>query len=296
MTRKLNLNIALVLLLATAPVFAAEGGATPAEYIFASPDGVDLKAYVVRPEIEDSESPRPAVVIFHGGGWTIGSPEWGISLAKHYADLGMVGISAQYRLSGQPRVTPLEAIEDAKAAIRWTRANSRMLEVDPDRVAAYGWSAGAHLAVCAAIFDESASDDVSGAPNLLLLKSPAVSIAESRWVQGLLGEHASAAEISPDLLVRKGLPPAFIVQGRTDTVTPTPGVERFCDRMREAGNSCELLIYEGVGHLFTPSSEPDYEWPNPDPEVRAKAGREIDRFLIKHNYLEKTALDSAKGE
>lgn len=273
------------LMLSLALISGAEEGPVPAAHVYATPEGVSLKAYVFTPNEKDPHEPRPAVVIFHGGGWTIGSAEWGFSLARHFASLGLVGVSVQYRLSDQKSVTPLEAIDDAQAVIRWMRSQADTLGIDPSRIAAYGWSAGAHLAVCAAIFGRSGPGEVSGAPNLLLLKSPAVAVGTSTWVQSLLGDRATADEISPDLMVDQGLPPTLIVQGRTDTVTPTPGVQRFCDRMRAAGNVCELHIYEGVGHLFTPATEPDDDWPNPDPKVRAEAAQEVDRFLATHEYI-----------
>ena len=75
------------------------------------------------------------------------------------------------------------------------------------------------------------------------------------------------------------MPPTLLLQGRTDTVTPLAGTQRFHDAMLAAGNSSELIIYDGVGHLFTPSSEPDDGWPNPDPEVRAAS------FVAAGNFL-----------
>ena len=50
-------------------------------------------------------------------------------------------------------------------------------------------------------------------------------------------------------------------------------------------NQCELVVYDGVGHLFTPSSEPDDGWPNPDEKFRIDAQIKMDNFLIKHNYI-----------
>lgn len=251
----------------------------PVEHVYASPGGVDLKAYVFAPA-EAAMAPRSAIVVLHGGGWHIGSAEWAFGRATHFAELGMVAIAAQYRLSDQRSITPLEAMADARAVIRWVRSNADRLGIAPDRIAAYGWSAGAHLAACAAIFEGSEADvAVSGAPDALVFVSPAVSLEGDSWPQRLLGERASVDEISPDMHVRAGLPPTIILQGRTDTVTPLIGVKRFCDRMREAGNRCDLHVYDGVGHLFTPSNEPDDGLPNPDLEVQAAAYREADEFL-----------------
>ncbi len=87
-----------------------------------------------------------AIVLFHGGGWAMGEPAWAFSRAQHFAERGMVAIAAQYRLSDQKAITPHEAMADARAVIRWVRAHADSLGIDPKRVAAYGWSAGGHLA------------------------------------------------------------------------------------------------------------------------------------------------------
>ncbi len=271
------------------PASAQDSGPVtgPVEYVYAVQDGVELKAYVFTPAGRTKDTLGPAILVFHGGGWHIGAAQWAFGRARHFTGLGMVAIAVQYRLSDQKTVTPLEAIADAQAAVRWARSNAASLGVAPDRIAAYGWSAGAHLATCAAIFDDShASTGISTAPDALVLESPAVSVANDGWFQRLLGARASAVEFSPDEHVREGLPPTVIIQGRTDTVTPLAGAQRFCDRMREAGNRCDLHVYDGVGHLFTPSTEPDDGMPNPDPEVQVTAYREADEFLRSLGFIQ----------
>ena len=58
----------------------------------------------------------------------------------------MEAVAAQYRLSDQKEITPPDAVEDADDAIRWVRSHASELGVDPNRIAGYGWSAGAqHL-------------------------------------------------------------------------------------------------------------------------------------------------------
>jgi acetyl esterase/lipase len=256
----------------------------PLEHVYATHGGQDLIAYVFAPE-EKTPAPRSAILVFHGGGWHIGAPQWAFARARHFAELGMVAISVQYRLSDQQSITPLEAMADARAAVRWARSHADDLGIASDRIAAYGWSAGAHLATCAAVFNDSLETGVSSAPDALVLVSPAVSLEGDSWPQRLLGDRASVDEISPDMHVRPGLPPTIILQGRTDTVTPTAGVRRFCDRMRDQGNRCDLHVYDGVGHLFTPSSEPDYGTPKSDAEVEAAAYAEADRFLVSLGFI-----------
>jgi acetyl esterase/lipase len=256
------------------------------EHVYAQTGSIQLKAYVFSPD-KAGEGRRPAIVLFHGGGWAMGELAWAFSRAKHFSERGMVAIAAQYRLSDQKDTTPREAMADARAAIRWVRAQADSLGIDPKRVAAYGWSAGAHLAASAAIFDGDASGDrASARPDALVLVSPAVSLMGDAWVQRLLGGRGSARDISPDEHVCKGLPPTLILQGNVDTVTPLSGAKRFCDRMRAAGDVCELQVYEGFGHLFTPAGTPDDGMPQPDPATSAAASRRADRFLESLGFLE----------
>jgi hypothetical protein len=135
-------------------------------------------------------------------------------------------------------------------------------------------------AASAAIFTESLST-----PDALVLVSPAVSLQKDDWFKKILLNRVDIDSVSPDKNVREGLPPTIILQGRDDTVTPLAGVQNFADRMVAAGNYCELIIYDGVGHLFTPSSEPDDGWPNPDPKIEEKAFGKVNEFLRKFGYI-----------
>jgi acetyl esterase/lipase len=280
--------IAALQLLAVSSIGAAQGDpalAAPAEHVYAQPGGTPLKAYVFSPEKSGGEK-RPAIVLFHGGGWTIGEPAWAFARAKHFAERGMVAVAAQYRLSDQKETTPHEAMADARAVIRWVRMHADSLGIDPKRVVAYGWSAGGHLAASAAIFDPDASkDEVSASPDALVLVSPAVSLIKDGWLQRLLMGRGNASDISPDEHVRTGLPPTLILQGDVDTVTPLSGAKRFCERMRAAGNVCELHVYEGFGHLFTPAGTPDNGMPQPDSAISADASSRCDRFLESLGFL-----------
>ena len=280
---------ALILLLgAMLPSLSTASESVPSsEHVYAKHGEQELKLYVFAPD--EPAKNRPAVLIFHGGGWSIGSPEWGFGKAEHFSELGLVGIPVQYRLTGSkhPGVTPLDAMADARDAFRWVRENADELGVDGNRIGAYGWSAGAHLIACAAIFDDECKDsDTRCSPDAMILASPAVSLHHDDWMKKILAGKASVEDVSPDSHVRAGLPPTLILQGRADTVTPLAGTERFHEAMLAAGNSSRLIVYDGVGHLFTPSTESDRDWPNPDPEVRAKANHEIDAFLVLLGYAD----------
>lgn len=261
-----------------APVSAAD----PVVHIYRSVGATRLEAHVFAPPDAELRAPRPAVAIFHGGGWTEGEPEWTHPMCRYFASRGMVAVGAQYRLSDERDVTPLEAMDDAREVIRWLRREAGRLGIDSQRVAAAGWSAGGHLAASAAVFTGPVGSDdappgagVSPAPDALLLWFPAVSLTNDAWFAKLLLGRAAPAAVSPAEHVRPGLPPAVVFQGTRDRVTPLVEVRQFVQAMERAGNRCELHVYPGRGHLFTRDLE-DYR----DTMVKA------DRFLVSLGFLE----------
>ena len=281
------LRLLLLACFATAVAADDPTAIEPVVHVYTTHGDVKLTAHVFTPE-KRAEA-RSAIVILHGGGWSIGEPAWGYGPARRFAALGMVAISGQYRLSGgeNPDVTPLEAMTDARALFRWVRASSTELGIDPDRVAAYGWSAGAHLIACAAIWtDVDEGEELSCAPDAMILSSPAVSLQHDGWMKRILGGRGEVADLSPDRHVRPGMPPTLILQGRTDTVTPLEGTQRFHDAMLAAHNESELIVYDGVGHLFTPATESDKGWPNPDAEVTGAARKMTEAFLRERSFVD----------
>jgi acetyl esterase len=246
---------------------------------------VKLTAHIFRVASDTAAKRAPVIVLFHGGGWVAGSPDWVYEQARHYAKNGAVAIAAEYRLCDQRTVTPLDSLSDARDIIRWIRGNAAELGVDPVRVAAYGVSAGGQLAAALATIQDPQHHDSVDAPNALVLISPAVSVAHDGWFARILLEKAAASELSPDEHVRKRLPPTIIFHGVADTLVPVSGVRRFCERARLQSSDCEVVEYPGVGHLFTrklDSQEDDFD---PDPKDVADARAKGDAFLAKQSFL-----------
>lgn len=240
-------------------------------------------------EPQAGNAPHAAIVLFHGGGWSVGEASWIYPTARLLMEQGMVAVSVEYRLSDQKTITPFDAVADARAAIRWVRAHAEELGVDPARVAAGGISAGGHLAASTAVFDEPGGASPSARPDLLVFWSPAVAVGNDGWFAKLSGGRAQAAALSPDRHVRAGLPPAILLQGAEDSVTPAAGAIRFCGRMRQVGSLCELVVYPGVGHLFTRNlqqqEEPDYK--AIDLAIDADADNQAIAFLQQHGFITK---------
>lgn len=282
-------NKILILFILISGLIKAQDNSTPLEpieYTYKIIGSDSLKAYVFNPLIISENENLPSVVIFHGGGWVMGEPSWGFGHARKYANLGLVSISVQYRLSDEKNITPIDAMEDARDFFIWVRENAQDLKINSDKIAAFGWSAGAHLITSATVFPAYESDStITSIPNVLILQSPAVSNINDGWFKKLLLNRGNPVDFSPAQHIKENMPPTIIVIGRDDTVTPLKYSEFFRDEMLKHGNICNLHIYDGVGHLFTPSDQPDNRIPNPDKEVSKKAFNEIDLFLKGLGYI-----------
>lgn len=211
---------------------------------------------------------RPAAVFFFGGGWTNGSPSQFQKHAELLASKGMTVLLADYRVKSRHNVTVPACVADAKAAVRWTRANAKRLNIDPKRIAAGGGSAGGHLAAATAVlpgFEDGEHLKVSSKPNALLLFNPALVLApEGATDSGLdkaLSERfgGDPRAVSPIHHVTKSAPPTIIFHGKADTTVPYATVEAYQKKVAGLGAKCILEGYEGQLHgFFNFGREGDY--------------------------------------
>jgi acetyl esterase len=280
-------NKILILLILLCGITKAQDNSSPIEFTYKIIGADSLKAYVFFPQDIAYNESRPSIAIFHGGGWAMGEASWGFGYAEKYAKLGMVSISVQYRISDEKDITPIDAMEDTKDFFIWARENAKDLKLNADKIAAFGWSAGGHLVSSAAVFTKYGLDStINSKPNALILQSPAVSNLRDGWFKKLLLKRGNPIDYSPAQHIRADLPPTIIIIGRDDTVTLLEDSELFRDEMVKYGNICDLHVYDGVGHLFTPSHLPDDGWPKPDKEIKKKAFNEVDLFLRRLGYID----------
>jgi acetyl esterase/lipase len=101
----------------------------------------ELKMDVYRPK-EGGEK-LPACVLVHGGGWVAGDKERFTPLALGLAQRGYVVANIEYRLG--PVAKYPAAAQDCNLAVRFVRAEAQRFGIDPNRIGAWGGSAGGHL-------------------------------------------------------------------------------------------------------------------------------------------------------
>jgi acetyl esterase/lipase len=115
---------------------------------YGTADGQELTVDIYQPPLR--ETPRPAVVLIHGGAWVTGQPNDMDWPASELAKEGYVCFSIGYRLLDttnveHPNHWPAQ-LDDVQRAVRWVRANAAAYGVDPERMGAIGHSAGGQLA------------------------------------------------------------------------------------------------------------------------------------------------------
>jgi acetyl esterase/lipase len=245
----------------------------------AVPDNVTFKANIPYREGNDkwkldlartkttSSVPQPAIVFIHGGGWRSGDKGGGQwrSLPLEYASRGYVCVSVNYRLTDE--ATILDCIADCKCAVRWLRANAEKYNVDPNRIGAYGNSAGAHLVSILGL--ASAKADLEGdgpfqdesslvqavccsAPPADFMnwnkKSKKSETAFSRLF-GAKDVEESKRRASPVTYAFEKAPPFLIVHGTADTTVPVAQGDTLERALKEAGaKDVTYMKFEGAGH------------------------------------------------
>ena len=258
-----------------------------------------LNLYIFSPPSNGKAQQRAAIVFFYGGGWENGSPAQFENQCRHLASLGMVAIAADYRVLRRQHTTVMDSVRDAKSAIRYVRQNAARLGIAPDRIAAAGGSSGGHLAAATGIIpglDEPLENQVvSSRPNAMVLFNPIVILAPfdqdaeiARFTSALQRREefqgVDPRAISPWQFVSGNAPPTIIFQGKADTTVPYVVVEKFTQKMVEAGNRCDLVGFEGQNHGFfnyKPGGNKYYD----------ETVQRMDAFLASIGYLDVKSRD-----
>lgn len=247
------LHVCLLLSAAFLRPAAAEHPSAVTEIItFKTPGpGDSLKLHIYNPSGPSVPSRRPAIIFFFGGGWIGGTPSQFSMQAEHLASRGMVAICAEYRTKSSHNTSPFECVMDAKSAIRWIRKHADELDIDPDRIAAGGGSAGGHLAVAAATlkgFDEDQCRSTSCRPDALVLFNPVFDNGPGGYGYERVKERYK--QFSPIHNIRKGLPPTLVMLGTDDQLIPVATAKKFKSLAEKVKSRCDLKLYEGQAHGF----------------------------------------------
>ncbi len=229
--------------------------------------GEDLLLDVYRPP--QRHTPRPAVITIHGGAFVSGSrTDAGVvDAARHLTQAGYVVCSIDYRLV-DPTALQLAwpaPLDDVQRAVRWVRAHALTYGIDPQRLGAYGVSAGAGLAAHLGLREtRDTSDpalaayssrvncvvDVAGPTDGTLPWSDPSAIALGVAVFG--GTFAEVPDVyrdaSPLFHVDVAAAPFLIVHGTQDTIVPVAQARRLVAALHEVGVEVTYIEFPEAGH------------------------------------------------
>lgn len=244
------------------------------------PDGAQgyLNAYVIERSKEFSPNRiRPAMLVIAGGGYGFVSEREKEPVALYYLAQGYNAFTLEYSIA--PIKYPYQLLEGCMAML-YIKQNADILGVDPEHVAAIGFSAGGHLcAMLATISDEKEVKDFLGdkvslcRPDAVILSYPVITTGEkthfgtAKNISG--GDEALKARLSLENRVTKNASPAFIWSTATDAGVPCENSLYMASAYSKLKVPFELHIFaEGVHGLSIATEEvntpnaPVSEWFN----------------------------------
>ncbi len=238
----------------------AKLGATDRDATYCTMDGVELKMDIYYPA--SSESRWPGAMYVHGGGWSKGDKADGAGALEIPAlqSAGFLVVAVNYRLAPSHPFPAM--IEDVKCAVRYLRAHAEEYNLDPDRIGAWGGSAGGHLVNLLGTTDSSAGFDVG---EYLEYSSRVQAVAGmfgptdftvpfERGYEGAsrVFDGFDAALASPVTYVSPDDPPFLLLHGDSDKLVPIEQSEILLAALQAAGVPAEQVTVENARHSFKP--------------------------------------------
>ncbi len=236
------------------------------EYGRGGETSLKLDLYQPADKGKDDAAPRRAIIFVHGGAWKGGNREVYHYYCTKFAEQGYVAATISYRLRD---VAPFPAaVQDVKCAVRWLRANADRLDVDPDRIAIAGGSAGGHLSLMAGYVTDhpelegnggnpGESSRVQAVVNLYGPTDLTTEFARTKdAVVSFLGgdSYIDRPEIyrlaSPVTHVSPDDPPTLILHGSIDSVVPIEQADLLVGKLKEAGVTYVYDRIEGWPHTM----------------------------------------------
>lgn len=244
-------------------------------YAMRKVDGMDvpsgLSMNVAVPEGLKEGEKRACVVCIHGGGWAAGKRQDLDELTRQLAAQGFVAATVSYRFAPKDRF-PAQIIDCAEA-VRFLRKNADRFGIDPDRIGAVGFSAGAHLAMLLGVGDTgdglgiegglstrwNAEPTSSGKVNAVVaffgptrLDAAGLPAQSVEILDKLVGTEDGKAErlraASPVTYVNKGDAPMLLFQGTADPLVPASQASLMADALGKAGVRGRVELIAGAGH------------------------------------------------
>ncbi|MGY6161474.1 alpha/beta hydrolase [Paraburkholderia strydomiana] len=252
-----------ILEIASAPMFAVEDLRVPTR------DGATIRARLYQAAEPSWAEPAPALIYYHGGGFTVGSVDTHDALCRMFARDGKCTVlSVDYRLAPEHKFPT--AVNDAFDALVWLHAHAAEFGIDAGRLAVGGDSAGGTLATVCAVL----ARDAGIALSLQLLIYPGTTgyqetdshsrladgfLLSGETIQWFFDQYVRDASDRDDWRFAPldgtrgapdfgGLAPAWIATAEYDPLSDEG--DAYAKKLRDHGNEVTLRRYPGMIHEF----------------------------------------------
>lgn len=252
-----------ILEIASAPMFAVEDLRIPTR------DGATIRARLYQAVEPSWAEPAPALIYYHGGGFTVGSVDTHDALCRMFARDGKCTVlSVDYRLAPEHKFPT--AVNDAFDALVWLHAHAAEFGIDAGRLAVGGDSAGGTLATVCAVL----ARDAGIALSLQLLIYPGTTgyqetdshsrladgfLLSGETIQWFFDQYVREASDRDDWRFAPldgtrgapefgGLAPAWIATAEYDPLSDEG--DAYAKKLRDHGNEVTLRRYPGMIHEF----------------------------------------------
>lgn len=233
---------------------------------------------------KNGKAPYPVILCIYGSAWfanNLKGTTFTTGLGQRLLKEGFAVVSVNYRSSSDAKF-PAQ-IQDIKAAIRFTRANSSVFSLDSTFIGITGWSSGGHLATLAAATNGTKKETINGlgvdiegdlgkftttssrvnavvdwfGPTDFLImdrcgssfKHDEATSPESSLIGGPIQENKDKVALAnPISYVDKNDPPFLIFHGDKDPLVPHCESEKLNEKLQSEKVKSQLVIIPGGGH------------------------------------------------
>lgn len=226
---------------------------------YGSVNGTTLHLDVYKPAASNAN--HAAVILIHGGGWTSLDKSTMRGMGQFLARSGFVAFAVDYRLLQENGNRWPAQLDDVQRAVRWVRAKAAKYQVDPQRIGAFGHSAGGQLAALLGMEDTRDNSDAALAAYSSRVQAVVDVSGPSDFTVGrnaggieflkqFIGSDQKAwRDASPVYRVAKGDAPFLIVHGTEDNNVPIARAEELYEKLQAAGVPASFIKVND-GHTF----------------------------------------------
>ncbi len=237
------------------------------DVVYGHKDGMALTFDIFKPKTHTNGA---AIIFMVSGGWISRyfTPDQALPLFKELLDAGFTVIALRHGSS--PKYLIPEIVADVRRGVRFIRYNAKRWGIDPNRLGAYGASAGGHLSLMIGLAsdngDSAAKEDfmkesdrvaavVAYFPPVDLrqlargLNPPPSGTVLDRF-PALNFEKEKAADFSPIVFVTSDDPPTLLIHGDKDQLVNISNSQIIFDALKKNNVKTDFITVPGADHGF----------------------------------------------